>query len=91
MLMNSRPPTMSGVALRLFVYGAWRSRQRSGSAWSRASKMTSDGARHSPPPGVVMLTRASADCQRQAISRSPKLPASIWSRGEYLVLPRSPP
>ncbi len=53
--------------------------------------MTSDRARHSPPPGVVMLTQASADCQVQAISRSPKLPASIWSRGEYFELPTSPP
>ena len=45
--------------------------------------MVSSGAHHSLPSGIVRLTMASTDCQRQAISRSLKLVPSIWSSGEY--------
>ena len=60
--------------------------QRTGSSSFSASKMRSELACHSPPPGVVMLSIRSIDSQRHAISRSAKLFASIWSRGEYFVL-----
>ena len=47
--------------------------------------MVSSGAHHSEPSGIVRLTNPSTERQRQAISRSEKLSASIWARGEYLV------
>ncbi len=52
--------------------------------------MASSGPHHSPPPGVVRLTRLSIDVHSHATSRSLKLPASIWSSGEYFVPAMSP-
>jgi len=50
----------------------------------------SSGADHSPPPGVALLRKLSAEIHSQAISRSAKLLASIWSSGEYFLPPMSP-
>jgi len=52
--------------------------------------MVSSGAYHSPPAAVVRLNIWSTDVHSQAISSWLKLPASIWSSGEYFcpaVLP----
>ena len=57
MLMNSRPPTISGVALKLVMVGGNASRHRSGSRRLSSSKMRRESACHSPPPSVSMLRK----------------------------------
>src|SRR5713101_2486763 len=86
----SRPPTMSGVALKLVMDGGSPSRHRFGSALLSCSKVRPAFAQTSPRPGIVRLRKRSADCQRQTTLSVPKLVASIWVSGEYFVAPRSP-
>ena len=81
---------MRGVDWKPVALGRWPVLYRLGVASSRASTMVASGADHSPPPGVVMLTCRSTDVHSQASSRSAKLPASIWSSGEYFFPPMSP-
>src|SRR5439155_8463819 len=86
----SRPPTMSGVALKLVMVGGSPSRHRFGSALLSWSKVRLAFAQTSPRPGIVRLRKRSADCQRQTTLSVPKFLASIWLSGEYFVAPRSP-
>src|SRR5713226_8919504 len=81
---------MSGVALKLLMYGGCPSRQRFGSSLLSWSKIKRELAQTSPRPGIVRLTNPSADCQRQAIASLLKLVASICVSGAYFVAPRSP-
>src|SRR5262249_16475330 len=71
--------------------GACPSRQRFGFSLFNWSKMTFELPHTSPPPGMVLLRNPSTDFHRQATFRRVKLSRVIWSSGEYLLLPGSPP
>ena len=71
-------------------FGDWPSRYRFGVSATSDSTMAPSGARHSPPPGVDRLSTASAEVHSHATSSRSKLPASIWSSGEYFVPAMSP-
>src|ERR1700681_2355293 len=81
---------MSGVALKLLMYGGCPSRQRFGSSLFSWSKIRRELAQTSPRPGIVRLMNPSADCQRQTTASLLKLVASICVSGAYFVAPRSP-
>ena len=66
-----------------------RRSHRSGCSAATRSNTTCDGTSEAPLSSAT-TSRVSAVFQRQATSRSPKLPASIWSRGEYLLAQVSP-
>src|SRR5688500_14004708 len=85
------PPIMIGVALKFETVGGAPSRHRSGSCRFNSANTTSESADHSPPCVVVMPRQASAERHRHATAKRLKFPRSICDRGEYLVLPRSPP
>src|SRR5437762_12091517 len=91
MLMNSRPRTISGVALKLPRIGGCWSRQSLGFSLFSDSKITRELAQTSPRPGMVRLRKASADFHRHASFMAAKLSAVSCVRGEYLLDLRSPP